>query len=130
MNKWELILSVTFLIILGAVVGSVATESYFKRWFLIMGVSPNARAEYIMKRISKDLNLSQDQEKRISEIVERSEQELQKIKQLERKRVVDRIKMELNSDQQKELESLKGKAEKRRQQIKESYPRQWSSPLG
>jgi Spy/CpxP family protein refolding chaperone len=119
MNKWKMILGVMLLLVLGAVMGSIATEVYFKRWFLFMGGSPKARAEFIMKKISKDLKLTQEQNIKIGGIVEQSEHELQKIKRLERKRMLDEIKMELNNDQQRELESFKKESEKRRQRVED-----------
>jgi Spy/CpxP family protein refolding chaperone len=119
MNKGKMILGVVLLLVLGAVMGSIATEVYFTRWFLFMGGSPKARAEFIMKKISKDLKLTQAQNIKIGSIVEQSEHELQKIKRLERKRMLEEIKMELNNDQQRELESFKKESEKRRQRVED-----------
>ena len=116
MSKWKYILSVALLVILGAMVGSLATQAYFKRWFRVMGASPQTRTEYIMEIISRDLKLSPQQENRIREIVERSERGRQKMKALQKKKMADEIKMELNSDQQQEWESLRKKAEKNRRQ--------------
>ena len=121
MNKWKIILGVSLLLILGVVIGSILTNFYFKRWFLAITISPRARTEYVMNKISKDLNLSPAQKMKIEEIIQGSERDLQRAKYRERERVMERIKMELNNDQQKQLESRIEKFLKWRQKVEARY---------
>jgi hypothetical protein len=121
MNKWKIILGVSLLLLLGVVIGSILTNFYFKRWFLTITISPRARTEYVMNKISKDLNLSPAQKMKIGEIIKESEQDLLKVKYRERERVMERIKMELNNDQQKQLESRIEKFLKWRQKVEARY---------
>jgi hypothetical protein len=124
MKKWKQILGVALLIILGGVGGSIVTKAYFMRWFLVMGNSPQARTDFIMGRISKELKLRQDQETKIEGIVRQLEEERQGRKRQDFAMMMDEIKKELDSDQQKELEAFKKKYEKRKKKIGEDYLRQ------
>ena len=121
MNKGKIILGVSLLLLLGVVIGSILTNFYFKRWFLAIAISPRARTEYVMNKISKDLNLSPAQKMKIGGIIKESEQDLQKVRYRERERVMERIKMELNNDQQKQLESRIEKFLKWRQKVEARY---------
>jgi hypothetical protein len=106
MKKGKLIAGVILLLLLGMVVGSLITRAYFKRWFVRITVSPQARTEYIMDKMSTNLNLSPDQRRKIGEIVRELEEERQKARRRDRQKMMEQIKMELNAEQQQDLESV------------------------
>ena len=53
MKKWKQILGVALLILLGGLGGSIVTRAYLVRWHLVMGSSPQARTDYVTRRLSK-----------------------------------------------------------------------------
>ena len=114
MKKWKQIVGVALLIILGGLGGSIVTKAYFMRWYLVTRSSPQARTDFVMERISKNLNLTQDQEAKVQEIIRQVEEEFQGKKRQDIERMMDEIKKVLDSDQQKKLEALRKKSEKRK----------------
>jgi len=124
MSKWKQILGVALLILLGGLAGSLVTKAYLVRWHLLMGSSPHARTDYVMRRLSRDLNLRDDQKTKIEAIVKQLEEEGEKRKREDIERMMKEINAEIDGDQQKKLEFLKKRAEKRKRKLEESYLRQ------
>ena len=123
MNRWKLISGVLLVFVLGVLVGSVGTGFYFKHRFVSRKKDPQARRAFIMKKLTKELSLSQNQTTEIEKIVEqmveqRREYSLQK--RLEIKNIMDQgflqMKKELSSDQQKKLDALRERFERRRKE--------------
>ena len=121
MNRWRLVSGILLVFVLGVLAGSVGTGFYFKHRFVSRKKDPNARKAFIMKRLTKELNLTQTQMTEIDKIVEqmveqRREYSLQK--RLEIKQIMDQgfsqMKKELNMDQQKKLDALRERFERRR----------------
>lgn len=124
MKKWKQILGIVLLILLGGLGGSVVTKSYLIRWHLLMGSSPQARTDYIMGRLPKELSLREDQKTKIEAIVKQLEEEGQKRKRENIERMMKEISGELDGEQQKKLEVLKKRSEMRKKRLEKSYLRQ------
>jgi hypothetical protein len=124
MKKWKQILGVALLIILGGLGGSIVTKAYLVRWHLLMGSSSQARTDYIMRRLPKELSLREDQKTKIEAIVRQLEEEGQKRKRENIERMMKGISGELDGEQQKKLEVLKKRSEMRKKRLEKSYLRQ------
>ena len=126
MTRWKLILGIVLVFILGALAGSIGTGSYLKHRYPPRITDPKARTAFIMEKLSKDLNLTQDQKAKIGEIVGQIVEKRREyfIKgQVETEKLVDQIRKELNSDQQKKYDALREKFEKRRKDREEGQSR-------
>jgi len=121
MKKWKQILGVALLILLGGLGGSLVTKAYLVRWHLLMGSSPQARTDYVMGRLSKELNLRDDQKTKIQAIVRQLEEEGQKRKRENIERMMKEISAELDGDQQKKLEVLKKRSDKWKKKLEKGY---------
>lgn len=115
MNKWKLISGIALLIILGILVGSIGTWFYLEHPYPRTG-DHSARKAFFMERLSKELNLTEDQKMRIGRLVEQMEEKRREYslqKRAEIEKLIDQMKKELNIDQQKKLDALEEKFEKR-----------------
>jgi hypothetical protein len=115
MNKWKLISGIALVFILGALVGSIATGFYFKHRYPRLGDHRAGKA-FIMERLSKELNLTQDQKINIGKIIEQMEEKRREYflrNWTEIEKSIDQMKKELNNDQQKKLDALRENFEKR-----------------
>lgn len=115
MNKWKLISGIALVFILGVLVGSIGTGLYLKHRYPRLG-DHKARKAFVMERLSKELNLTQDQMMNIGKIIEQMEEKrreyfLQNWNEIEKS--IDQMKRELNSDQQKKFDALRERFEKR-----------------
>jgi hypothetical protein len=122
MNTWKLVSGVALVFIVGALVGSLGTRFYFKNHYRPFTLEPRDRTAFIMKRLSKDLGLSQSQKIAVEKIVAQTEEKLRDHflqTQPEIKSIIDdsfsQIKKELDDVQKKKLDALREKFEKHRQ---------------
>ena len=129
MKKWKQILGVALLVFLGGLGGSLVTRSCLVRWRLVMESSPQARTDYVTGRLSRDLDLREDQRTKIETIVRQLEEEGQERKRENIEKMMKEIGGELDSEQKKKLEVLKRRAELRRKRLEESYLRHGTRPL-
>lgn len=119
--RWKLISGLLLVFVLGILAGSVGTGFYLKHRLAPLIKEPRARKTFIMKRLSKELNLTSDQKTKIDPIVE---QMLEKRREYylknrpEIKTIMDQgfaqIREELNEDQKKKLDGLREKFHRRR----------------
>ncbi|MEW6265152.1 MAG: hypothetical protein AB1641_18905 [Thermodesulfobacteriota bacterium] len=117
MKKLKLIAGVVLVFLLGALSGSLATGYYFRfDPFRVRpaGQTPQERTDHIVKRLSKDLALTETQKKEITEIVKQSEERLFALKSRmwpEIKTIIDqsfsRIREKLDQDQRKKLDEIR-----------------------
>ena len=115
MNKGKLISGVALVFILGALVGSVGTKLYFERQYPRLADHRSRKALFI-ERLSKELNLTEDQKVTIEKFVEQMEEKRREYflqKRAETETLIDQMKKELTPDQQKKLDVLKEEFEKR-----------------
>ncbi len=121
--RWKLISGLILVFVFGILVGSVATGFYLKRNLAPLSKKPRAKKAFIMKKLSKKLNLTQSQKTKIEPIVEqmieKRRESYGKIRP-EIKTIMDQgfaqIKEELNEDQKKQLDELREKFQKRRRE--------------
>ena len=122
MNTWKLVSGVALVFIVGALVGSLGTRFYLKHHYRPFMTEPRDRTAFIMKRLSKELGLSQDQKIAVEKIVAQTGEKLREHflqTQPEIKSIIDdsfsQIKKELDDVQKKKLDALREKFEKHRQ---------------
>jgi hypothetical protein len=120
MKKWKLIVGVILVFILGLLMGSLGTRFYHRDWSERFFEEPSARKAVILKKLTKDLDLTEPQQKEFKAIVEETDKKLEAYG-LERRSAVkailgesfSRMKEKLDPEQQKKLEELKAKHEAR-----------------
>ena len=119
--RWKLILGLLLVFVLGILAGSVGTGLYLKHRLAPLIKEPRARKTFIMKRLSKELNLTPDQKTKIDPIVEQmieKRREYYLKNRPEIKTIMDQgfaqIREELNEDQKKKLDGLREKFHRRR----------------
>jgi Spy/CpxP family protein refolding chaperone len=120
MKKWKLIAGIALVFVLGVLAGSLGTRYYHRDWPGRFFEEPSARKALILKRLTKDLGLTEAQQKDIRAIVEETEKKLEAFG-LERRSAVKaildesftRMKEKLDPEQQKKLEELRAKHEAR-----------------
>lgn len=121
MKRWKLVSGLLLVFVLGILAGSFGTRVYLKDRFAHLRKDPKARQAFIMRKLSKELELTQDQkitvEKIVAQVGEKRREFFLKNRP-EIKRIMDegflQIKKELNNDQQKKLDELREEYEKRR----------------
>jgi ATP-dependent Lon protease len=121
MKRWKLVSGLLLVFVLGILAGAFGARIYLKDRFAHLRKDPKARQAFIMGKLSKELELTQDQKIKIGKIVEQmgaKRREFYLKNRPEIKRIMDegffQIKKELNNDQQKKLDELREKFEKRR----------------
>jgi hypothetical protein len=123
MKRWKRIVGVVLLIVLGGLGGSIATKAYMMRWFLLIGNSPQARTDFLMVKMKKELGLRPDQEGKIRDIIKQEEEAYQKKKRENIERTMEEVKKELDAEQQKKIAAWKVRYEKRTERIEGKYLR-------
>ena len=121
MKRWKLISGLLLVFVLGVLAGSFGTRVYLKDRFEHLRKDPKARQAFIMRKLSKELELTQDQKIKVEKIVEQMGEKRREFflkNRPEIKKIMDegfaQIKKELNNDQQKKLDVLREEFEKRR----------------
>jgi hypothetical protein len=121
MNTWKLVSGVALVFIVGALVGSIGTRFYLKHQYPPPMLDPASRTAFIMKRLSKELSLTENQKITVEKIVTQTGEKLREHflqTQPETKTIIDdgfsQIKKELDDDQKKKLDALRETFEKHR----------------
>ena len=121
MKRWKLVSGLLLVFVLGILAGAFGTRVYFKDRFEHLRKDPKAKQDFIMRKLSKELELTPDQKTKIEKIVEQvgvKRREFFLKNRPEIKRIRDegfaQIKKELKNDQQKKLDVLRAEFEKRR----------------
>jgi hypothetical protein len=120
MKKWKLISGVALVFVLGVLVGSLGTRFYQRDWAERFFQEPSARKAMILKRLTKDLGLTETQQKEFKVIIDETDKKLETLG-LERRSAVKaifdesflRMKEKLDPEQQIKLEELKARHEAR-----------------
>lgn len=121
MKRWKLVTGLLLVFVLGILVGSTGTGYYFTHRFVPPKSDPMTRGAFIMERLSKELNLTPDQEiaigRIVDQMVEKRHEHFRKSRP-EIRRIMDqgfsRIKEELNESQRNRLDALREKFDRRR----------------
>ena len=121
MKRWKLVSGLLLVFVLGILAGAFGTRIYLKDRFAHLRKDPKAKQAFIMRKLSKELELTQDQKIKVEKIVEQvgaKRREFFLKNRPEIKKIMDegflQIKKELNNDQQKKLDVLREEFEKRR----------------
>ncbi len=120
MKKWKLIAGVALVFVLGVLVGSLGTRFYHRDWSERFFQEPSARKALILKKLTKDVGLTETQQREFRAIVEETDKKLEAFG-LERRSAVkaildesfSRMKEKLDPEQQKKLDELRAKHEAR-----------------
>jgi len=119
--RWKLISGLLLVFVLGILAGSVGTGFYLKHRLVPLIKEPRARKSFIMKRLSKKLDLTPDQQTKIEPIVNQmieKRREYYRKTRPEIKTIMDqgfsKIKAELSEDQKKKLDELRENFKKHR----------------
>ncbi len=119
--KGKLIAGVALVFIVGVLIGSVGTRLFFRHHHEAFTGERANRTAFIMKRLSKELKLTDTQKVAVQHIVEQTQDRLRAhfVEQRpEVQAIVNdgflRVKNELTDDQKKKLDELKEKFERRR----------------
>jgi len=121
MKRWKLISGLLLVFVLGILAGAFGTRIYLKDQFEHLRKDPKARQAFIMRKLSKELELTPGQKIKIEKIVEQLGEKRREFflkNRPEIKKIMDegfaQIKKELDNDQQKKLDVLRAEFEKRR----------------
>jgi hypothetical protein len=119
--RWKLISGLLLVFVLGILAGSLGTEFYLKHRLAPLIKEPRARTAFIMKKLSRELNLTSDQKSKIQVIVEQmfeKRREYYVKHRTEIKQIMDQgfsqIREELNQAQKEKLDALREKFQNRR----------------
>jgi hypothetical protein len=119
--RWKLISGILLVFVLGILAGSLGTEFYLKHRLAPLMREPRVRTAFIMKRLSRELNLTADQKSKIQAIVEQMMEKRREYyleNRPEIKKIMDegfsQIRDELNQAQKEKLEALREKFQNRR----------------
>jgi len=122
MNKLKIVTGILLIFVLGAMAGSLGTKIYFKqRIGRFVKSGPPPVMHLLMRRLSDDLNLSEEQEAQIEKIVYETEGKVLAFKEKyhpEFEKIIDNsiklIKEKLDDDQKPELDRLHKELKDRR----------------
>lgn len=132
MQKWKIIAGLLMVFVLGALTGALSTDMVLKRHHPLFSGAPEGRKAFIMKRLSRKLDLSEDQKVRIEAIIDRVQSEtFQHMR--EGRRFMHRqlekgfaeIRKELTPEQQRRLDQMKAERERRRKERGERFHGPW-----
>ena len=120
MKKWRLIGGVALVFVLGVLVGSLGTQLYHKRWLERSWKDPAARSAVFLRRLTKELRLTEEQQKEFKVMIEEVDKKLEAVNRQKRadiKGILDdsfsHMTERLDPDRQKKLEELRARREKR-----------------
>ena len=120
--RWKLISGLLLVFVLGILAGSLGTEFYLKHRLAPLIKEPRARTAFIMKKLSRELNLTPDQRSKIQGIVDQMFEKRREYYVKHRtdiKQIMDQgfsqIREELNAKQKEKLDALREKYERRRE---------------
>jgi nucleoid DNA-binding protein len=122
MTTWKVVSGIALVLVVGILLGSLGTQLYIRHNF--PPPPPRERpkaAEFLMKRLSKELSLTEDQAARVKQILEQTDERLtQHFQQTEPqvKSIIDdgfgRIRETLAEDQQVRFDEFRQRLERHR----------------
>lgn len=120
MKKWKLITGVVLVFVLGALAGSLGTHLYQRQWSERFWEDAAARRAVFLQRLTRNLQLTEGQQKDFQAIVEDVDRKLMTLRSESRaeiKTIIDesfaQMKEKLDPDQQKKLDAFRARAEAR-----------------
>jgi hypothetical protein len=132
MQKWKIIAGLLLVFVLGTLTGALGTGMVLKRQHPFFSRQPEDRKAFIMKRLSRKLDLSAEQKVRIEAIIDRVQAEaFQKMREGRRfmrehlEKGFAEIRQELTPDQQRRFDQMKAERERRRKERGERLRGPW-----
>lgn len=123
MQKWKIVAGLLLVFVLGALTGALSTGIALKRHHPFFSGAPEGRKAFIMKRLSRKLDLSADQKVRIEAIIDRVQSEtFQQMRDGRRfmhrqlEKGFAEIRKELTPEQQRRFDEMKADREQRRKE--------------
>lgn len=117
MKKWKLFVGLILVFILGVVAGSLGDRYLNKQRFERMRKDPATRKAFFMNRLSKKLNLSEEQRQAFEPILDQIEKRTREHRMAERSRMREiindgfsQMRVHLTPEQQKDLDDLQKNA--------------------
>jgi Spy/CpxP family protein refolding chaperone len=117
MKKWKLYAGLVLIFILGVVAGSLGDRFVHKQRFDRFRKDPGARKTLFLERLTKKLDLTEEQKKVFEQIVTRIDERMQghrKQKRSEMKAIMDegfsQMSEQLTPEQKKKLDKMRKKA--------------------
>ena len=112
MKTWRLITGVALVLVLGILIGSTGTQFYLRHKYHLF-LDRKDRTAHVLKTLSRDLDLLQDQKIAVEKILQRMAERLHSHllqRRPEAERIVDEsfseIRQGLTDEQKKKLDSL------------------------
>lgn len=135
MKKAKIIAGLIMIFILGALSGALGTGVVLKRHHPFFSGKPEGRKAFILKRLTRELDLSAEQQVRIGVIIDRVQTET--LKQIREGRRLMRqnlergfvaIRKELTPEQQRRFDEKRAKRERRWKERDRHFPKHWPPP--
>jgi uncharacterized membrane protein len=129
MKRWKLIVGVILVFVLGVMAGSVGTRLYQRNWAERFWKDPAARKTLILKRLTRELGLSEAQRQEFKAIIKDVDQKMEGLHQENRTAIktileegFSRMMGKLDRAQQEKLKELKARREERLKQRRRLIP--------
>ncbi len=130
MKQWKLLLGVALVFVVGILVGSAGTRFFFHHHHGFFPAVSGQRTAFIVKRLARELGLTDAQKVTVRKIVEDTGEKLRDHflqRRPEVEAIIDdgfrRIKNELNDEQKPKLDQLREKMERRRHAREGAFPK-------
>ena len=121
MKKWRLITGVVLVLVLGILIGGAGTQFYLRHKYHL-SLDRKDRTAHLLKTLSRELDLSQDQKTAVEKILQRMAERLHTHflqGRPEAERIIDEsfseIRQQLSDEQKKKFDSLLERHRRRRQ---------------
>ncbi len=135
MKKTKIIAGLIMIFILGALSGALGTGVVLKRHHPFFSGKPEGRKAFILKRLTRELDLSAEQRVRVAAIIDRVQSEtftqLREGRRLMRQKLESgfaEIRKELTPDQQRRFDEMKAEQERRRKERDRRFHGLWPPP--
>jgi uncharacterized membrane protein len=129
MKRWRLVAGVILIFILGVMAGSVGTRLYQRSWTERFWKDPAARKALILKRLTRELGLSEGQKREFRAIIEDVDQKMEGLHRENRAAIrtilqegFSRMMERLDPAQQEKLKQVKARREERLKERKRRLP--------
>ena len=135
MKKSKIIAGLFLVFILVALAGALGTGLVLKRHHPFFSGKPEDRKTFILKRLTRELDLSEEQQVRIAAIIERVQSEtfehIREGRRLMRQKLENgfaEIRKELSPEQQRRFDEMKAERERRRKERGRRFDGPWPPP--
>ena len=132
MKKWKLAAGLLLVFTLGVLSGVVGTGLVLKRHHPFFSHKPEGRKVFLMKRLSRKLDLTEDQKERIEAIIDRMQGEMmthfregRRFRRQHLEKGFAEIRKTLNPEQQRRFDELKAERERHWKKRRERFPLPW-----